>query len=170
MTNVPTSESPSRTVYTIPMDCLRFQGANLGVAVGCGVRVSRLSPNRGTQRMNQIMNDVVLECKDCGRSFTFTKGEQEFYAMKGLSQPTRCPDCRRLRKQQKQSMQSDRSYYSDPQPRRKEVFDVVCESCGRQTTVPFKPTGRKPVLCRDCYNKQNGIPTNNGGGGGGWRD
>jgi len=99
------------------------------------------------------MNDVVLECKDCGRPFTFTKGEQEFYAMKGLSQPTRCADCRRARKQQKSHMNNGNYYDAGGGQRRKEVFDVVCDSCGRQTTVPFKPTGRSPVLCRDCYNK-----------------
>jgi CxxC-x17-CxxC domain-containing protein len=99
------------------------------------------------------MNDAVLECKDCGRTFTFTKGEQEFYAMKGLSQPTRCPDCRRIRKQQKSQQSSGGGYYDSGPQRRKEVFDVVCDSCGRQTTVPFKPTGRSPVLCRDCFNK-----------------
>jgi len=33
----------------------------------------------------------------------------------------------------------------------KQVFDVVCAECGCDTTVPFKPTGSKPVLCRDCF-------------------
>jgi CxxC-x17-CxxC domain-containing protein len=30
-------------------------------------------------------------------------------------------------------------------------FEVVCEECGKQTTVPFKPTGIRPVLCRQCF-------------------
>lgn len=30
-------------------------------------------------------------------------------------------------------------------------FDVTCEKCGKETTVPFKPTGEKPVYCRDCF-------------------
>lgn len=33
-----------------------------------------------------------------------------------------------------------------------ELFDVTCESCGKATQVPFKPTGGKPVYCRDCFN------------------
>jgi CxxC-x17-CxxC domain-containing protein len=31
------------------------------------------------------------------------------------------------------------------------LFDVTCESCGKDTQVPFKPTGGKPVYCRDCF-------------------
>ncbi|HLF17110.1 MAG TPA: CxxC-x17-CxxC domain-containing protein [Candidatus Thermoplasmatota archaeon] len=41
--------------------------------------------------------------------------------------------------------------YQDRAPR--EEFDVVCAQCGAQTTVPFKPTGTRPVLCRDCFQK-----------------
>ncbi len=50
------------------------------------------------------MQDKVLVCKDCGNEFVFTVREQEFYQEKGFeNDPVRCPDCRRLRKQQKQS-------------------------------------------------------------------
>ena len=31
--------------------------------------------------------DKVLKCRDCGRSFTFTSGEQEFYASRGFDNP-----------------------------------------------------------------------------------
>jgi len=30
-------------------------------------------------------------------------------------------------------------------------FDVVCAKCGKDTQVPFKPTGDKPVYCRECF-------------------
>ncbi len=43
--------------------------------------------------------DITLTCRDCGESFVFTAGEQEFYSQKGfLNNPVRCPDCRRARK------------------------------------------------------------------------
>lgn len=35
----------------------------------------------------------------------------------------------------------------------REAFDVTCAECGVETTVPFKPTGERPVLCRDCFQK-----------------
>ena len=47
------------------------------------------------------MEDKTLVCKDCGKDFVFTAGEQEFYKEKGFeNEPVRCPDCRRARKQQ----------------------------------------------------------------------
>jgi DNA-directed RNA polymerase subunit RPC12/RpoP len=42
--------------------------------------------------------DLILECVDCGRNFTFTKGEQIYFASKGLSTPRRCPECRLKRR------------------------------------------------------------------------
>src|SRR2546423_15686646 len=39
-----------------------------------------------------------LTCRDCGQAFTFTSGEQDFYAARGYSEPGRCPDCRAARK------------------------------------------------------------------------
>jgi ssDNA-binding Zn-finger/Zn-ribbon topoisomerase 1 len=43
--------------------------------------------------------DRVFTCRDCGKEFVFTAGEQEFYSQKGfLNDPVRCPDCRRARK------------------------------------------------------------------------
>lgn len=38
----------------------------------------------------------------------------------------------------------------------KEMFDAVCGSCGNDCTVPFRPTGEKPVLCSDCFDKSGG--------------
>ncbi|KJZ84366.1 hypothetical protein ClosIBUN13A_CONTIG232g03684 [Clostridium sp. IBUN13A] len=47
------------------------------------------------------MEDKTIVCKDCGKDFVFTVGEQEFYKEKGFdNEPVRCPDCRRARKQQ----------------------------------------------------------------------
>jgi len=48
------------------------------------------------------MEDKTLVCKDCGKEFIFTVGEQEFYKEKGFdNDPVRCPDCRRARKQER---------------------------------------------------------------------
>lgn len=48
------------------------------------------------------MADKKLVCRDCGAEFVFTEGEQEFYKEKGFTnEPTRCPDCRKARKGQR---------------------------------------------------------------------
>jgi len=33
----------------------------------------------------------------------------------------------------------------------RQLYDVKCAKCGKQTQVPFKPSGDRPVYCRDCY-------------------
>ena len=38
----------------------------------------------------------------------------------------------------------------------REMHQVTCADCGKETEVPFKPDGRRPVYCRDCY--QNHRP------------
>lgn len=38
----------------------------------------------------------------------------------------------------------------------RQLFDVKCAECGKQTQVPFKPSGDRPVYCRDCYMKRKG--------------
>ena len=43
--------------------------------------------------------DKRLTCIDCGKDFTFTRGEQIYFAGKpGLIEPKRCPECRLKRK------------------------------------------------------------------------
>lgn len=44
------------------------------------------------------MQDKTIVCKDCGKEFIFTAGEQEFYAQRDFSEPQRCKECRDARK------------------------------------------------------------------------
>jgi CxxC-x17-CxxC domain-containing protein len=46
------------------------------------------------------------------------------------------------------------SRMSERRPR--EMHDVVCDKCGKQCQVPFRPSGDKPVLCSDCFGKNKG--------------
>ena len=45
-----------------------------------------------------IFCEKSIECVDCGVTFAFTVGEQEYFWSKGLSEPKRCPACRQLRR------------------------------------------------------------------------
>lgn len=90
------------------------------------------------------MEDKTLTCKDCGCEFVFSVQEQEFYAEKGFqNDPARCLSCRRARKQS-----SDRGNRGERQ-----LYTVNCSNCGIETQVPFKPTGVRPVYCRDCFQR-----------------
>lgn len=46
----------------------------------------------------------------------------------------------------------------------RQLYSVTCADCGTQTQVPFRPSGDRPVYCRDCYMQKRG-----GGPGGGMR-
>jgi hypothetical protein len=50
--------------------------------------------------------DKSIVCPDCGTTFAFTAGEQEFFASKGFTNdPKRCQSCRQAKKQQRGSSQ-----------------------------------------------------------------
>jgi CxxC-x17-CxxC domain-containing protein len=88
--------------------------------------------------------DRTLTCRDCGQDFTFSAGEQEFYASRGLTNlPGRCPSCRAARRSGSGQSFAPRS--------RGEQFETTCASCGKQTTVPFVPREGRPVYCSDCF-------------------
>jgi CxxC-x17-CxxC domain-containing protein len=36
----------------------------------------------------------------------------------------------------------------------RQLYDVKCAKCGKDAQVPFKPSGDRPVYCRDCYAQQ----------------
>ena len=90
--------------------------------------------------------DKSLQCSECGATFIFSAGEQEFFESKGYTnEPKRCPECRQARKA---SRYGGGSYGSQRQ-----MFPVVCAQCGKETEVPFEPRQDRPVYCSECYSK-----------------
>lgn len=90
-----------------------------------------------------MYTDKTLKCKDCGADFTFTAGEQEFYAEKGFeNEPQRCKACREAKKN---AGRGPRTFY-----------EATCAVCGGVSKVPFEPKGDRPVLCSECFAKQRG--------------
>ncbi|NLV17636.1 MAG: zinc-binding protein [Syntrophomonadaceae bacterium] len=97
-----------------------------------------------------MYNDKTLSCKDCSNDFLFSASEQEFYAQKGFTnEPGRCPECRAARKAEQRG--GNRGGYGRSE---RQMYPAVCASCGNDTTVPFQPSGEKPVYCRDCFQSQ----------------
>lgn len=107
------------------------------------------------------MQDKTLTCSDCGQQFTFTASEQEFYAQKGFSEPSRCPSCRAARKAARESG----SFGGASRGGERRMYPAVCAQCGKQTEVPFQPRGDRPVYCSDCYRAQGGGSSSGGYGG-----
>src|SRR5438105_10027159 len=96
---------------------------------------------------NEGYTDRILTCRDCGQDFTFSAGEQEFYASRGLTNaPGRCPTCRAARRSGLSSAPRQRSNV--------EHYETTCATCGRPTSVPFIPREDRPVYCNDCFHAQ----------------
>ncbi|MFZ2190311.1 MAG: CxxC-x17-CxxC domain-containing protein [Candidatus Magasanikiibacteriota bacterium] len=46
----------------------------------------------------------------------------------------------------------------------RQMFDAVCDKCGEDCQVPFRPTEGKPVYCSNCFDKNDrGAGSNRGG-------
>jgi CxxC-x17-CxxC domain-containing protein len=89
-------------------------------------------------------SDKVVKCMDCGAEFVFTAGEQIFFADKGFkNEPKRCKPCKAKRNQRL----SGQAY-------QRVETTTVCSQCGKETTVPFKPTQGRPVYCRECFQQR----------------
>ncbi|AEG61667.1 zinc-ribbon domain containing protein [Desulforamulus ruminis] len=97
-----------------------------------------------------MYQDKTLTCRDCGTDFTFSASEQEFYAEKGFAnEPGRCPQCRAARKQR-----NNGGFGRSARPQR-EMYPATCAACGVETEVPFRPSGDRPVYCRDCFSRNS---------------
>jgi CxxC-x17-CxxC domain-containing protein len=92
--------------------------------------------------------DKLLTCIDCGTGFVFTAGEQLFFYDKQFKNaPKRCKACKTKRV----------SILSAAPPRTgnyRVETKTNCSQCGKETTVPFRPTQGRPVLCRDCFQQK----------------
>jgi CxxC-x17-CxxC domain-containing protein len=36
------------------------------------------------------------------------------------------------------------------------LHDAVCDQCGKDCQVPFRPSGDKPIYCSDCFEQRGG--------------
>lgn len=84
--------------------------------------------------------DIQLTCKDCGKTFTWTAGEQQFFAEKGLTNvPLRCPEDRKKKKSRAANQQ---------------LYAIICVSCKTEGVLSFEPRDSASVYCEQCFAKQ----------------
>lgn len=131
-----------------PNDSLRSQAEKIDDSDGCAIQETTVDPLCGYSKKENIsLTDQLLYCRDCNQEFTFTSGEQDFYASRGLTNaPSRCPDCRAARKQGgEQRGGGFREREARP------MYTATCASCGNEAMVPFQPREDRPVYCSACY-------------------
>jgi len=94
--------------------------------------------------------DKILRCVDCGTDFVFTAGEQLFFHDKQFkNEPKRCKNCKGKRVAVLGA--SPGQSYTKTETR------TSCSQCGKETTVPFRPTQGRPVFCRECFQQRRQI-------------
>ena len=87
--------------------------------------------------------DRSLTCVDCGSDFIWTAGEQLFFADKQFkNEPKRCKACKAKRANR---------VSAGPSGQGRVETTTNCSACGKETTVPFRPTQGRPVFCRECF-------------------
>ncbi len=92
--------------------------------------------------------DKFLKCSDCGTEFVFTAGEQLFFHDKQFkNDPKRCKLC----KSKRAAVGKSAGPSVGAIPLSRTETRTECSACGIETTVPFKPTQGRPVLCRQCF-------------------
>jgi CxxC-x17-CxxC domain-containing protein len=93
--------------------------------------------------------DRLLKCSDCGTDFVFTAGEQLFFFDKQFkNDPKRCKLCKAKRAGLTRTAAAGSAVAL---PLSRTETRTQCSACGVDTTVPFKPTQGRPVLCRSCF-------------------
>jgi CxxC-x17-CxxC domain-containing protein len=93
--------------------------------------------------------DRFLKCSDCSSDFVFTAGEQLFFYDKQFkNDPKRCKLCKAKRAGLGRSTNPNAAATL---PFSRTETRTECSACGVETTVPFKPTQGRPVLCRSCF-------------------
>jgi CxxC-x17-CxxC domain-containing protein len=100
--------------------------------------------------------DRILVCRDCSGTFTFTSGEQAFYAARGLTNdPQRCATCRSARRgsapRAGQDFVSYGPFASFGGRDARQMHPAACTACGQVTEVPFVPRSDRAVFCTECF-------------------
>ncbi len=97
--------------------------------------------------------DKQLTCIDCGDAFVFTAGEQSFFYDKQFkNEPKRCKAC----KSKRVAILSAVAVSGNGNGNRyaRVETQAICSACGKQTTVPFRPTQGRPIFCRECFTQK----------------
>ena len=96
--------------------------------------------------------DKALTCMDCGNGFLFTAGEQLFFHDKQFkNEPKRCKGCKAKR------AEGGGPGTGGGSTQIRSETKTTCSQCGKETTVPFRPTQGRPVFCRECFQQRRAM-------------
>src|SRR5262249_12396186 len=118
--------------------CPAFPDYRSTLNSGQKVQAERGPTARKGSRGKPLMeyHDKVLKCSECGAEFAFTAGEQMFFADKGFkNEPKRCKACKA-----KRAEGGGGGGGGAGATQMRAETKTTCSQCGKETTVPFRPT------------------------------
>jgi CxxC-x17-CxxC domain-containing protein len=99
-------------------------------------------PRSGNRSQSRTVQQHKVICSKCKKETTVP------FKPTG-TKPVYCRECFQDQKPNRDFRQSNK------QSRTQQPHQVMCASCGKDTTVPFRPTGVKPVYCRECFESKD---------------
>jgi len=88
----------------------------------------------------ESITNEILACQDCGKNYRIITTELKFYKKMSIPVPTKCPDCRHMK----------RTKTKNP----KKLFDRNCDQCSQPIQTTYSPDRPETVYCDSCYLKE----------------
>ena len=89
--------------------------------------------------------DNKAVCSVCSKEFEISEEEKDIYfRMEFSNAPRRCRICRGAEGALKSAVKPE-----------KIMYNAICDKCGKEAQLPFKPSGDKPVFCKVCFTAKN---------------
>ena len=101
------------------------------------------------ERERPQMHEAI--CSDCGK-----RCEVPFKPTG--DKPVYCNQCFPSHRGSPASNSSGRRGYERPRFQDKRMFDAICDKCGKNFELPFRPTGDKAVYCNECFDRSGNSP------------
>ena len=107
--------------------------------------------DRGSRGPVEMHKAVCDNCgNDCEVPFRPTSGKPVF-----------CSNCFEKNRGSDSQRPQSQDWNSRRNSEDREMFEAVCDNCGKNCKVPFRPTSGKPVYCSECFEKGDNTPRNN---------
>lgn len=116
----------------------------------------------GVNLVRELLGAMTAERADHGYLLTtsrFTRDAQDFARGRNLTLVDRRALVKEIRHYLPDVLPQEPDAFPQPVPASSTeaasgaatAWDITCAVCGRSDTVPFRPRGDKPLLCRECY-------------------
>lgn len=92
------------------------------------------------------MKDEKIICDGCQTEFFWTVEDQLYFEKMGLKYPPkRCKKCKVKQRKRSEAVKEIEN------SRGQKNYQVKCDRCHVETTLPFYPFYNKEILCRQCF-------------------